>query len=268
MTIFLAGSECPFTCVFCDLWRFTLDEPTPPGAILSQIRQALQQADFGHDGTLKLYNASNFFDAKAVPPEDDAEIARLTSPFARVVVECHPKLVGNRCLRFAGRLDGVLQVAMGLETVHPEALPRLGKRATLDDFRRAAELLADHGVEMRAFVLIGAPFVPAEETVDWAERSAAFAFDHGAVQVSLIPVRGGNGEMERLERNGQFSPPTLTQVEDAVERCLGLGTVAVDTWDLEHFVDCPSCAGERVARLERYNLSGTLERLIPCPDCR
>ena len=29
LTIFLAGRECPFTCVYCDLWRYTLDEATP-----------------------------------------------------------------------------------------------------------------------------------------------------------------------------------------------------------------------------------------------
>ncbi|MEE8526196.1 MAG: radical SAM protein, partial [Thermoanaerobaculia bacterium] len=231
LTVFLAGSECPFTCVFCDLWRFTLDGPTPPGAIPDQLRKAFDKVDVGPAGSgpgaiVKLYNASNFFDAKAVPPEDDAEIARLVNPFARVVVESHPKLVGRRCLRFAERLDGKLQVAMGLETVHP-VLPRLGKQATLDDFRRAAALLTDHGVEMRAFVLIGAPFIPAEELIEWVERSAAYAFEHGAVHVSLIPVRGGNGELERLERAGDFTPPTLGNVEEAVERCLELGTVTV-----------------------------------------
>ena len=41
MTVFLAGSECPFTCVFCDLWQYTLDEPTPPGAIPQQLEIAL-----------------------------------------------------------------------------------------------------------------------------------------------------------------------------------------------------------------------------------
>jgi archaeosine synthase beta-subunit len=267
-TVFLTGRECPFTCVFCDLWRFTLDLPTPPGAIPFQLREALGDAGPGPDAVVKLYNASNFFDARAVPPEDDAEIARRVRPFARVVVESHPKLVGERCLRFAERLDGTLQVAMGLETVHPQALPRLGKKATLGDFRMAAARLADYGVEMRAFVLIGAPFVPVAETVEWIERSTALAFDHGAVHVSLIPVRGGNGEMERLERAGDFTPPTLARVEEAFERCLALGTVTVDTWDLERFADCASCSSERIARLARINLSGSPEPPVACPDCR
>ena len=44
LTVFLAGAECPFTCVFCDLWRETLDGPTPRGALPEQIRKALAAA--------------------------------------------------------------------------------------------------------------------------------------------------------------------------------------------------------------------------------
>jgi len=41
-TVFLAGAECPFTCSFCDLWRWTLDGPTPPGALPAQLSKALE----------------------------------------------------------------------------------------------------------------------------------------------------------------------------------------------------------------------------------
>jgi len=271
LTVFLAGRECPFTCVYCDLWRFTSDLPTPPGAIPAQLRQALESsADAPCGGMLKLYNASNFFDSKAVPPVDDVEIAHLAAPFERVVVECHPRLLGPRCLEFADRLEGRLQVAMGLETAHPEALARLNKQTTLRHFERAASLLADSGIGLRAFVLVGAPFVPSEETVLWIEHSVALAFDQGAAHVALVPVRGGPGEMERLERAGHFTAPTLGQVEEAFERCLALeapGVVTVDTWDLERFAACPTCGDLRRERLARMNLSGTVEPKILCHRC-
>ena len=271
VTVFLAGRECPFTCVYCDLWQFTSDLPTPAGAIPAQLRKALGRVTGGPaGGMLKLYNASNFFDSKAVPPVDDREIARLATPFDRVVVECHPRLLGPRCLAFADRLTGRLQVAMGLETVHPEALARLNKRTTLRDFERAASSLADAGVEMRAFVLVGTPFVPAAEAVLWAERSAALAFDHGAVHVSLIPVRGGTGEMIRLADEGHFTAPTLAQVEEAFERCLARGApgvVTVDTWDLAGFATCSVCGTLRQERLARMNLSGKVEPKILCHRC-
>ena len=40
-TLFLTGRECAFKCLMCDLWKNTLDSPTPPGAIVRQIDYAL-----------------------------------------------------------------------------------------------------------------------------------------------------------------------------------------------------------------------------------
>ena len=267
-TIFLASAECPFTCVFCDLWRETLDGPTPLGALPSQFRKALAMAGpLPQPAAVKLYNASNFFEPRAVPVEDEDEILALAAPFARVTVECHPRLIGDRCLRFAERLAGRLEVAMGLETVHPEALPRLNKGLTLDDFDRAAGTLQRAAIGMRAFVLVGSPFVPPEEAAEWAVRSAVHAFEQGAERVSLIPVRGGNGAMEALREAGDFTPPRLDQLEEALERCLDLGIVTVDLWDVRRFASCPHCADARLARLDHMNRSGHPEPRVACAAC-
>ena len=45
LTVFLAGAECPFTCSFCDLWRYTIEGPTPPGALPTQLRRVLDSLD-------------------------------------------------------------------------------------------------------------------------------------------------------------------------------------------------------------------------------
>ena len=262
LTVFLAGAECPFTCVFCDLWRETLDTPTPPASLPIQIRKALIAAGPPRrPAALKLYNASNFFEPRAVPPADEAEILELAAPFSRVTVECHPRLVGDRCLRFAEHLAGSLEVAMGLETIDPQSLARLNKEMTIADFDRAAATLRASGIGLRVFVLLAPPFTPPNEAVDWAVRSAEHAFTQGAKRVSLIPVRGGNGAMETLRDAGDFTPPRLEQLEEALERCLSLdqGIVTADLWDTRHFASCT-----RIARLERMNRTGHAEPRVPC----
>src|SRR5262245_33357486 len=67
-TIFLTNKECPYRCLMCDLWQNTLDRRTPAGAIPAQIASAL--ADLPPARQIKLYNAGNFFDNQAIPPED------------------------------------------------------------------------------------------------------------------------------------------------------------------------------------------------------
>ncbi|HEX3557325.1 MAG TPA: radical SAM protein [Thermoanaerobaculia bacterium] len=269
LTVFLAGAECPFTCVFCDLWRETLDGATPPKVLPIQLRKALAAAGLPRGpAAVKLYNASNFFDPRAVPPGDEPELLELVAPFCRVTVECHPRLVGDRCLRFAERLAGALEVAMGLETVHPQALALLDKEMTLADFDRAAATLRGAGIGLRAFVLVAPPFVPPDEAVEWAVRSAEHAFAQGAERVSLIPVRGGNGAMEALREAGDFTPPRLDQLEDALERCLALqGIVTADLWDARRFVSCAACADQRLARLETMNRTGLPTPRLACAAC-
>jgi radical SAM enzyme (TIGR01210 family) len=271
LTVFLAGAECPFTCSFCDLWRWTTTGPTPAGALPAQLAEVLGSLDgsLRRPDRIKLYNASNFFDPRAVPPADRPRIAELVASFAGVTVESHASTIGPATLEFARRLGGRLEVAMGLETVHPMAAAQLNKRLDLASFARAAHRLTDNGIDLRVFVLLGAPHVPAGESVEWTVRTVEHAARCGASVVSIIPVRGGNGEMERLEARGEFTPPALSQIEEALDRCLPFtGTVVTaDLWDVERLSTCGVCRVARADRLQRLNLSGRAEPRLACREC-
>jgi archaeosine synthase beta-subunit len=269
LTVFLAGAECPFTCSFCDLWRWTIDGPTPPGALTRQLESVLQALDHPVPARLKLYNASNFFDQRAVPPKDLLGIATLTASFASVTVESHASTIGPATLAFARQITGRLEVAVGLETIHPVASAQLNKRLDLARFDTAARFLLDNGVDLRVFVLLGAPYVGADESVAWTARTVEYAVERGASVVSIIPVRGGNGEMERLQALGEFTPPTLSQLEDALDDCLQFtgSVVTADLWDVERLAACERCGSERIARLRRLNVTGRPEPRIACAMC-
>ena len=268
LTVFLAGAECPFTCVFCDLWRQTTGAPTPPGALPHQLRLALASVHGETPRRLKLYNASNFFEPRAVPPADLPAIASLAGDFEVVTVECHPRLLlaSDAWAAFAGSLRGRLEVAMGLETVHPDASARLGKQMTLADYDAACLRLRAAGVGVRSFVLLGAPFVPAPDAVAWTVRGVAHALAQGADVVSIIPVRGGNGTLDRLAAEGTFHPPTLRQLEDALDAAmvLGPGVVLADLWDADRLAACAACRADRLARLARMNAAGRVEPRVSC----
>jgi radical SAM enzyme (TIGR01210 family) len=269
LTVFLTGAECPFTCSFCDLWRWTIDGPTPPGALIRQLESALQALDNPVPDRLKLYNASNFFDRRAVPSEDLVGIAALAASFAAVTVESHARTIGPTTLAFAQQISGRLEVAVGLETIHPVGAARLNKRLDLARFDLAARFLAENGIDLRVFVLLGAAYVPFEESVAWTVRTVEYAVERGASVVSIIPVRAGNGEIERLQAVGDFTPPTLAQLEDALDGCLQFtgSAVTADLWDVERLPACEHCGAGRIERLRRLNISGCAEPRIACTAC-
>jgi len=266
-TIFLTNRECPWRCLMCDLWTNTLTEPVPEGAIPAQIAYALPRLPPAR--WVKLYNSGSFFDPKAIPPGDYEEIAKILSGAERVIVESHPALVGNASVAFRDSLKGRLEVALGLETIHPEVLPRLNKRMTLEQFRRAADFLGREGIAVRAFVLVGLPFANEREGLDWACRSLDFAFDSGASVVSLIPTRLGNGALEALAERGEFSTPLLSSLEEALAFGLSKkrGRVFADLCNLERLRRCGVCFERRKRRLEDMNRTQAVLARVSCAAC-
>ena len=324
-TIFLTNRECPWRCLMCDLWKNTLTETVPLGAIPAQIDYALKElsrrrnAGFQPAGSgdsrvvgsnreqrlhpnsqakmhalrqIKLYNSGSFFDPRAIPPQDHEAIAQRANAFERVIVECHPALVGEAVVEFRDLLTGTscsrpvsgefrdgatpslpdekLEVAMGLETAHPQVLRKLNKRMTLDQFRRAAGFLRENRIALRVFILVKPPFLDEAEGLHWARRSIDFAFDCGATVASLIPTRFGNGMLEKLAENGEFSPPKLATLEAALDYGVGLkrGRVFADLWDLERISDCKECFEPRRARLREMNLRQVTQPRVACVYCR
>lgn len=267
-TLFLTNKECSFKCVMCDLWKDTLDTSTPDGAIPEQIRFCLDQLPVADD--VKLYNNGNFFDKKAIPPKDLPEIAQLLKNYKIVLVENHPKLCTQSVLDFRNMIEGDLEVAMGLESIHPAVLPRLNKQITTDDFKSAADFLNTNGIHTRAFILLNPPFLTDPvENIEWCLKSIEFAFSCGIETCSIIPTRPGNGIMDKLLEQGEYVPPALGALEEVFSKALKMnkGRVFADIWDLEKFSDCRYCFDDRKKRLHSMNMEQSIMQAVACEYC-
>ncbi len=269
LTLFATGAECPFTCSFCDLWQYSIEGPTPGGSLPRQVESVLESLGASRPDRFKFYNGSNFFDTRAVPADDVPRIAALTRSFAAVTVESHASTIGPKAVEFARQIAGRLEIAVGLETIHPGAMAHLNKRLDLSRFDSAARFLSDHGIDLRVFVLLGAPYVPAAESLMWTQRAVEYAVERGAAIVSIIPVRGGNGEMERLKDLGHFAPPTLLELEAALGASMHFtnAVVTADLWDAERLPACEACRRVRINRLHLLNVTGLAQPPIDCDQC-
>ena len=263
-TIFITNRECPFRCLMCDLWKNTTTDRLPVGQVAGQVEWALAQMPVVDH--LKLYNSGNFFDEKAISREDRGRIATRVAGHRTVIVECHPKLVDERCAEFSDALDGSLNVAMGLETADPDVLPRLNKRMTLDDFARATEFLVSHAIPVRAFILLRTPFQSEAAGVEWAMRTIDYAFSIGVECCAVVPTRVGNGAMESLRDQGLFESPSLASIEAVLDYGVGLkrGRVFMDLWDIEHFFDCTQCGPARAERIGQINRTQSAPPRVSC----
>lgn len=273
-TLFLRGSECRFHCTMCDLWKYTHTEQTRPGDIPAQIRQGLCDLSSITPAPtwLKLYNASSFFDSKNVPVEDLPWIARLVSVVQRVIVENHPRLTDRATLAAFGEQiqPARLELAMGLETVHEKVLQQLNKQMTVADFRAAVANCHAENVFVRAFVLLQTPWLDQSSALHWCQATVDAARDMGVQHVSVIPMRGGNGTIERLAQAGQFIAPTAAMLEEILARNLSCSDslVTVDLWDWDKLRGtCTECSEPRQLRLIEMNINRRPQPAIRCERC-
>jgi radical SAM enzyme (TIGR01210 family) len=267
-TILLTNNECPFRCLMCDLWKNTTDKPVPNGAIPEQIKFALSRLPPAKH--LKLYNSGSFFDTRAVPEDDYLEIATLIENFASVTVENHPVFIGENTVKFRELIKPSLHVAIGLETIHPDILPRLNKKMDLADFGQSVTYLASHGITTRAFILLRPPFLSEPEGILWAKKSIDYAFSVGVVTCIIIPVRSGNGALDVLKGENYFEEPDIKSLEMVIEYGIRqeAGPVFADLWDIDRFSSCDKCLEMRKKRLAQMNLHQKIYSPISCscPD--
>jgi radical SAM superfamily enzyme YgiQ (UPF0313 family) len=157
---------CPLNCSYCATSAIegrTIRRRSPGAVIgnLSRWRAA---------GFERVYFVDNVFN---LPESYAGELcegltrARLDIRWRAILYpgKLSPSLVG------AMARAGCRDVALGFESGVQPILDTMHKRFSLDDIRRAARLLADHGIGRMGFLLLGGP----GETRETVSRSLAFA---------------------------------------------------------------------------------------------
>ncbi len=167
---------CPLRCAYC----------STPAIEGRRIRRASPEraADaverLARSGFRRLYFVDNTFN---LPPSYALELCR----------ELARRRLGVtwRCILYPGALSGTLaaamaeagctEVSLGFESGSPATLASLGKRFSPEDVRRAAALLAAHGIRRNGFLLLGAP----GETPATVAESLAFVDSLGLESVKV-----------------------------------------------------------------------------------
>jgi len=190
----------------------------------------------------------------------------LIEGFETLLVESHPAFINETSIYFRDLIKPELQVAIGLETIHPEVLTKLNKGMKLEDFEHSVKLLTSYKIKTRAFILLRPPFLSEAEGVLWAKKSMEYAFNAGITTCTIIPVRTGNGALDALALDHFFEQPDINSLEEVIEYGIGLnaGLVFADLWNIENFSSCNKCLEKRKERLNRMNLYQKIIPRIPC----
>lgn len=155
---------CPFRCVFCSSSRYWNQVRFfSPEYVFSEIKRLTKEANMR---MISFYDDLFVADKKRLN-----EIATLIeksglSKIIKFTCSCRSNLVTEDTVADLKRM-GVVSVGMGLESGNPRILNYLkGKTVTIEDNRRAIELLSSVGIKANASFIIGSPTETEEEMMD------------------------------------------------------------------------------------------------------
>jgi hypothetical protein len=149
---------------------------------------------------IKLYNSGSFFDPRAIPWPTIRRSRHCWTLRARHRRE--PSRADRRELSaLPGLIAGRLEVAMGLETVHPTSSSPAQQAHDPRTIRRGGRAIESSAIDLRVFILVNRRFCPKPKPYTGPQRSLDFAFQCGARPRDLSsPREGATARSKRWHR--------------------------------------------------------------------
>ena len=180
----------------------------------AQLAKAMERYD--GEAMVKIYTSGSFLDDNEIPPSFREEVFRTFGDAERILFESRAEFVTPQAL---DGLDRRSQIAIGLESANEDVLRKCVRKGfTVDDYRKAAEALANAGLPLRTYLLLKPPFLTERAAVEDAVMSIAYTSKFSE-SVSVNPVNVQRGTVvESLFRRGDYRPPWLWSLVEVLRR--------------------------------------------------
>ncbi|MBD3399887.1 MAG: radical SAM protein [Candidatus Coatesbacteria bacterium] len=190
----MATRGCPYNCFFCgsrNLWsrrvRFR--------SVADVVRQINSLAAHGIQ---RVHFEDDTFGVTRSYLRRLCHAMRLHCPGVEWSCETHVNLIDVANLRLM-RDAGCVSIQLGVESGSNRVLSDMRKRYTIEDARRAAGLIARHGLELEAFFMVG--FITDDEE-SLAETWWAMKTIPGMISYSIFTPYPGTEAFERCRELG------------------------------------------------------------------
>ncbi len=160
----LFSRGCPYRCTFCSsptVWSRKMRWRTPANVV---AEMAETQATWGTE-FFSFQDDTFTTNHKLVHELCDAIMQRSWDGNFRWVVNTRPELLDDEIVAHM-KAAGCVAIAIGVESGNDEILKKMKKGFTADDVRRAAQIMARHGVTLSSQFMIGLPDETPDQMMD------------------------------------------------------------------------------------------------------
>ncbi len=177
----------------CGYAKDTLGRSATPAELAEQLDRAL--ARYQEEPYVKVYTSGSFLDDREVDPASRAALVRAFSGRARrLLFETLPEFATSETLEpLREAFSGEVEVALGLESTHPDVLGRLvHKNAPPREYLDAGDRVRALGLRAKAYLLLKPPYLTESEAIRDVLASIVEASPHfDALSVNPVHIQNG-----------------------------------------------------------------------------
>lgn len=221
-TVILTSGGCSWNrCLMCQYRheRYTgADKENISDLMLQQLSFLQKNLDYQETPLIKLYTSGSFFDPAEVPQDVCDAVASQFHGKCMVIESRIDYTDIDRIIRFVEILDDgthriPLFLALGLETSSDMIREKcIDKGVTFDAYQKTADLLHDHGLGVKSYLLHKPPYLTEKEAFDDMIQSITDIAPFSEM-ISMNPCSvQRNTHVEKLWKAGYYRPPYLWSI--------------------------------------------------------
>ena len=208
----------------CTMCNYSASSPVSGTNMIEYVRAGLSSLDETAGIVLLVSPSGSMFDEREVPPETRKAILQLVrnTGCSSFLCETRAEIVTEeRVKEYAAILgDKIVSIEIGLESSNPWVLKYcINKDLSLNDYKRALQLLRKYQVRSITNVMLGSAFLSPAEAIEDAVETSNWAFEQGTDSAVIFPAHVKKWTvLEWLWRHDLYSPPSLWSLVEVLAR--------------------------------------------------
>jgi len=213
--IFIPELACPFQCVYCDQRKITGQKNLlKDNEILQNIEQHLNSFKAENREVQLAFFGGTF---TGLDMAEQEHYLKLIQPFIQaqsiqgIRISTRPDYINLPNLKLLKNY-GVTHIELGAQSLVEEVLAASYRGHSVDDVRRAAELIRKEGFVLGLQMMIGLPEDSQERSMQTAQRIVEFGAKESRIYPTIV-IRGTN--LAKLWEQGKYQ---ALSTEEAIEQ--------------------------------------------------
>ncbi len=256
--VILPSTGCKHAmCVMCG-YIYDCPREIKQQEILEEFRKALE--NLGNIEYLKIFTSGSFLDKREIKAETIKRIVEEINKrkIRRVQIESRPEFVTEENLEIFKDLKAELEIGIGLETADDFIRNEIiNKGFSFKDFLNAVNMCREHGIKVKAYLLLKPPFLTEKEAIEDVKNSIK-KIEKIVDRVSVNPMNVQKGTLvEVLWKKGEYRPPWLWSVVEVLKMETKAFLMSKPTAGglIRGAHNCFKCDREVLRAIEKFNLT-------------